>query len=310
MTLTRALGIPGGMKPTWLTIGLLLPLLASQPGWAAQVPTSPASEAPPQLNVPGFAYCLAQEEPRVDLDAEAKAYGFSSSDLLVIYLSLYPGKRLPGPLARLQDKAHSRWARAFETREAALAEWLRTQTDSLSPSRFFREALQACDGSAFCAALISHNVLRTLGRHEQALYHDALTGAAHDLNPEWFTSSQELWSIQIPLLQKQLLSLRPDRDGDGWGEWYHFFGILSYSIHELSINQGMAHVDLVVRLNELLNPILAGGPEGAEKARLDRDSAHVAWDFLRGADLEDRRNSRSCDERASYVSDASSSAIE
>jgi hypothetical protein len=150
----------------------------------------------------------------------------------------------------------------------------------------------------FCAALISHNVLRTLGRHAQATYQDPRTGETHDLNPAWFRSDQPLWEAQLPALQSLLVNIRPDRGGDGWGEWYHFFGILAYTVHELSLNQGLSHVDLVVKLNELLNPLLAGGPESPEKSRLDRDSVLVDWSFLR---CEGLAQAGSCDERVSYV---------
>ena len=298
------------MKLCWLP----LLLLASYSASATEQPSASLDSVPPQLNVPGFAYCLAQEAPRVDLDAERSAHGMSEKDLLLLYLSVYPGKRLPAPLSLLQDSAHKRWTIAFEDREKLLAERILARAGSapgsLAPSRLFRDALEVCGAgggnSPFCAALISHNVLRTLGRHAQAIYRNPLTGQTQDLNPGWFRSDSERWLEQIPRLQSLLMSLRPDEQGDGWGEWYHFFGILSFSIHELALRQGISGVDLVVRLNELLNPLLAGGPETPEKARLDRDSVQVDWDFVRGEGLA---AVGSCDERASYVA-ASKSTIE
>jgi hypothetical protein len=275
-------------------------LLGAQSALAAPA-AAPADTVPAQLNVGGFAYCLAQEAPRFDLDAERESFRFNELDLLLLYLSVYPGKRIPGLAERLQDPAHARWTVAFETRERRLAEKLRARLASqatIAPSRFFRDALDSCDGSPFCAALISHNVLRTLGRHEQAIFRDRASGQERDLNPEWFKAERELWLIQIPMLQKILMSLRPDNLGDGWGEWYHFFGVLSFAIHEMALRQGMQNVDFVVRLNELLNPLLAGGPEGAAKARLDRDSVRVDWELIRGEGLS---SPGSCDERSSYV---------
>jgi hypothetical protein len=272
---------------------------------ASACPGAAHAAVPPQLNVSGFAYCLAQEAPRVDLGAEARDNGFSATDGLLLYLSVYPGKRFPAPIGNLQESAHERWAVALEPRErqlaASLAARLGEAPESVAPAPFFGEALGACDGGVFCAALISHNVLRTLGRHAQAIYQDPLTGATRDLNPAWFTDDREAWLGRIPGLQPLLLNLRPDHGGDGWGEWYHFFGVLAFAIHELALHSpaaGIGNVEIVVRLNELLNPLLAGGPESPEKARLDRDSVAVDWSFVSG---EGRSPAGSCDDRASYV---------
>ena len=289
----------------------LLALLSIAPTAALSAP-APLTEAPPQLNLAGFAYCLSKEAPQVDLLLEREIYGFSSVDLFLLYLSVYPGRRIPGLGLLLQDPAHLRWARAFEPQEAKLAQELRdligAPEASLTPNRFFRMALDACGGRIFCASLTSHNVLRTLGRHAQAIYRDPRTGALRDINPEWFNQDREVWLIQIPFLQRLLMPLRADGSGDRWGEWYHFHGILGFVFHEMALRTEMRNVEVIVRLNEVLNPLLAGGIEEPEKARMDLDSIRVAWYFIRGEAAMKRSPASDkfstpgyCDLRKSYI---------
>lgn len=275
---------------------LLLVGLASA-GPQVSMAARPLAAALPQLNQSGFAHCLGEVVPRLRLEDEKARYDLGTTDLLLLYLSVYPGKRFPAPLSLLQDRAHDRWARAFESRERELAErfWARhgmEAPEGLSPARFFGDALVACDGSPLCAAVISHNVTRTLGRHAQAA----------QFNPEWFVTDRRGWLERIPTLQRSLMSLRPaisDRGrAENWGEWYHFFGILAFSLRELALDSGTAGVEFAVRMGELLNPLLAGGPESAEKARHDRDSVGVSWRFARGLRA---RQPLDCDARSSYV---------
>jgi hypothetical protein len=262
-------------------------------------------DAPSQLNAPGFAYCLAQDAPQVDLGGMRADFALGDFDLLLLYLSVYPGKRIPGLAETFQTPAHDRWARAFERPEKSLAETLRARVargdppGSLAPGPFFKDALEACGGSPFCAALISHNVIRTLGRHAEAIYRSPLSGRAEDLNPDWYRSEEALWLLEIPQIQALFTSLRIDGGGDRYGEWYHFFGILTFSIHEMALHQKMRNMDLIVRLGEILNPLLAAGAEVPEKAALDRDSVEIAWLFIRNDRLA--APAASCTDRAAYV---------
>ena len=60
-------------------------------------------------------------------------------------------------------------------KQEKLAETLRSmanQEAQLYPQELFQAALKNCDADLFCTALTTQNVLRTMGRHPQAIYHD------------------------------------------------------------------------------------------------------------------------------------------
>ena len=85
------------------------------------------------------------------------------------------------------------------------------------------------------------------------------------------------------------------KDGaEKFGEWYHFFGILAFSVRELAVNGSVDAVESAVRWNRRLNPILAGDFEEPEKARLDEDSVKVSEELVAlvqsGASLEPFRS--------------------
>jgi hypothetical protein len=266
-----------------------------------------AAEAtvPPQLNVPGFASCL--REPmggRIpDFRALSVAHGLGATDGLLLYLSVYPGVRPAGRAGWLvQQAAHRIWQTALESAEERLLSLLLDAADQaefhgdsggvLTPGVLFDFALDACrvagprstvlSGDPLCAAVISHNVLRTLGRHHRAVGIDPWSGKSVDLNPGWFGRDRTRWLFDIPRIQVALIPLRADGQGDRYGEWYHFFGILAFGLRDQAVHGDLVQTWLAVRMNQVLNPILAGGAEEPEKARLDRDSAHVVAAFVRG----------------------------
>lgn len=247
----------------------------------AFVIATPALAAPPQLNVSGFAHCLAAEDNAFSIKQLDDTYDFGRGDLLLAYLAVYPGKRLAGIAGRLQALAHDRWATAWEPREAKLADVLAhlDERTKLTPAMVFREALKLCDRhDIFCGALIAHNVLRTLGRHSAAISH------SKDRNPAWFKERQEFWLKYIPQLERTMVALRSTPGGERFGEWYHFFGLLVYGIRELSVHGNFTRVSLAAFLNRVANPILLGGPEAPAKVQLDKDSIRVAALYLRHED--------------------------
>ena len=158
-----------------------------------------------------------------------------------------------------------------------------------------------CDSNdVFCAALNLHNVYRTFGRHDQAIETDRSTGAVSDYNFSWYKDHSAVWAQRLPSIQAAMISLRTDEGGDRWGEWYHFFGILAYATRELSLGFNEGLLDFVVRMNEVLNPLIAGEPENPLKARFDRDSAQVAWTYLAGSDSR-ARPMFTADQRDAFV---------
>ncbi|MBI3558585.1 MAG: hypothetical protein HY074_20130 [Deltaproteobacteria bacterium] len=250
-----------------------------------------AKATPPQLNAGGFAACLGQAAPEFDLGQLQQRYRFRDTDLLLPFLAVNTTIRLP-VLGLAQRAAKRRWTDSWNRRESTLAASLLGE-EHLTPDVFFKKAAQTCSGDIFCAALISHNILRTLGRHSQA------ANAKHDYNPRWFKSNRDFWLAQIPLVRQALIPLRSDGGGDRWGEWYHFFGILTFAIHEVAHTGQLGTTLFVARMNAILNPWLTnGGIESAEKARIDLDSAQVAWLYLTRRLLA---SGSSCAETASYV---------
>ncbi|MGZ3699765.1 MAG: hypothetical protein ACXWP5_16725, partial [Bdellovibrionota bacterium] len=149
------------------------------------------------------------------------------------------------------------------------------------PSQLFGEAFSIC-GDVFCAALISHTVLRTLGRSETGFYTDPLTGEVHDENPKWVRDRPDFWKTAAAEIQGSLTPLRGDERGDGFGEWYHFFGVLTFSVHEMTLHGNLKEVVFAVKSGTFLNPILAGGKEDPVKVQLDHDSIAVSGIYLSG----------------------------
>lgn len=244
------------------------------------------SWVPNQLHPRRFAACLRETAPDASLTSVrtfASAHRFSDKDALLFHLAFYPGVEIPG-LGLVHTSARTWWGKWWEKEEHAVALTLRTlarQNRTLYPATLFAHALSACGRkNYFCAALVSHNALRSLGRHTRAVHTAFLSGRKTDHSPQWFQQSRADWLAALPVMQKAFIPLRPDGKGDRWGEWYHFYGILTYALHEAALGKSPSSIDFVVRMNELLNPLLAGGQEEPEKAQLDRDSIEVAQWFL------------------------------
>ena len=245
---------------------------------------------PAQLNESGFAYCLKASVPAIALTDLADAYHLESNDRLLPYLSFYPGREYPGASAKSQRIAFQRWSVAYDREGEALARRLieMSATGPLRPAEVFKESLTLCASRrepVYCAALVTHNALRTLGRHGSSEITDPRTGRINDYNPQWFQRYRSEWLAALPVVQHSLIPLRLDQGGDRWGEWYHFFGIFTYSLHEMALAGNLRRVEMVVKLNTLLSPLLVGEPEDPVKAQLDRDAIKVARHFFAGGPL-------------------------
>ena len=75
----------------------------------------------PQLNRSAFASCLARRgggggpEPAPDLQSLRRHYNFSLTDGLLVYLSIYPSKRIDGWFNdSVQQPAFNKWSAAFD----------------------------------------------------------------------------------------------------------------------------------------------------------------------------------------------------
>ena len=82
-----------------------------------------------------------------------------------------------------QQVAWTRFAKAFDARTGAAAEVFRDvaldpQTSVLTPAHIVNASVSACD-DWFCATLVAHNVLRTLGRWKENF--DRHTGVDYNL---------------------------------------------------------------------------------------------------------------------------------
>ncbi len=235
---------------------------------------------PQQLNTEGFASCLAAELPQVGFVSSVIRNILYPGDMLLPYLALYSGKRLPVVGGIVQY----RWSGDYASEEESLARRLyerATGAHTLLPNVIYQEALKSCGSDdAFCASLIAHNVLRTLGRSETAIQVNPVTKKATDLNATWFKQNRQAWLQRAQKIQQSMMSLHKDGSDDRWGDNYHFFGLLTFSIHEKAIYNNVSSAWLVARLNQVLNPLLAGGAENPEKARIDRDSITVASSYF------------------------------
>ncbi|MBY0371377.1 hypothetical protein K2X33_11865 [bacterium] len=249
-----------------------------------------AAWVPNQLHPRRFAACLKAAAPGASLKSVRpyeKQHKLTDNDLLLMHLAFYPGVEIPGLGWVMHSKARLWWSGWWEKQEHALALGFQAhanQRRTLFPSGFFAAAVKTCgQGNYFCAALISHNVLRTLGRHPHGIHTAILSGQKTDNNPKWFQKDRAKWLAGLDSQKESLIPLRLDGGGDRWGEWYHFFGIFTYALHEAALGRSPSSIDFVVRMNEILNPLLAGGQEEPEKAQLDRDAVEVAQWFLTDA---------------------------
>jgi hypothetical protein len=263
-----------------------------------------AIAATPQLNVRGFADCLKEKQSSVDLDFTRATYSPGDFDWMLPYLAFYPA-HWPFLIEGERDRALKRWSGDFSGQEASLATALADLADrgtAVYPGDAFGIALGFCrqdPADLFCASLVLHNVLRTFGRHDQAV------DGNEDLNPAWFQSEHADWARRLPRIQARLIPLRTDGGGDRWGEWYHFFGIFTYAIHEMAAHGELTSADLAARMNDLLNPLLVGSEEDPAKAQVDQDSVEVARRYLNATRAPIRP---SCDSVSAYVSSSMATA--
>ena len=247
---------------------------------------------PTQLNVSGFAGCLARHGDGTampswpDLPAVKRAYGLHHADGFTLYLALYSNRRSTHKwLNATEEWAFQRWAVRFWTMGGEVASWLRESVlDPLTPGGLFGAALRSCmrhnhtrSVAPFCAALVCHNVLRTIGRPQTYV---GRSGA--DYLPPWYESDAHGWLLRAPRLAQRMISLRRDDGGERWGDWYHTFGVLAFGLHEAAL-EGARLAELLTLLvasaNELLNPLLVGDCEDPVKAQVDVDAARLAGDF-------------------------------
>lgn len=278
----------------------------------ALVPVSSAGATARQLNIDGFVACLNQVERRVDLATIKSRYDLGTTDLLLLYLGLYSGKRLPMAWGAPQWLAHKRWAESFEEIEAKTAAALSIETEARSkagtllyPSDIFNMAITSCEDAkkrdSFCAALVAHNVLRTLGRSAQAVGAGATYGIVEEnYNPAWYRLYEGYWSKRATDIVKLLSPLRNDGGGDRWGEWYHFFGVATFTLREAALGHDLEESMKIVRLNRKLNPILGSGKMSEAKAQVDVDSVEISYDYATNP-ARDRLFLIDCQVQSSYV---------
>ena len=258
---------------------------------------------PAQLNVPSFTGCLAHANSAMpvwpNLTATRQAFGLNHVDGLLIYLALYSNHRSSHALLNATEEwAYKRWAVAFWPMGQDLALWLReragnytTKSSYITPGELYGAASQSCqrhlpalsrEEAPYCAAIVSHNVLRTLGRPVTYI------SATADYLPPWYEADTASWLHATPRIAARMISLRRDGGGERWGDWYHAFGVIAFGIHEAAIEGERLSAlvtFLVASANSLLNPILASGCEDPVKSQGDRDAARVAISFARGGAL-------------------------
>ena len=235
----------------------------------------------PTLQVSGFASCLKQVAGDQDPHQIKKTNSLKASESLnfLVYLAFYPGQAIPG-FEKTQAKGLVRWQEGTDEKEARVAEsWVQflhelPANQKAVPAQLFSIALNACGNSdGFCAGLISHNVLRAFGRYQESLRR------GQDFNPAWFKAQSQRWIQERALMAKKLVSLRKDSQGDLFGEWYHFFGVFSYTVFKKSVGN-MIGIRTAVAMNRVANLFFTGKKEDSEKSQLDQDSIDVAKKFL------------------------------
>lgn len=264
----------------------------------------------PELEIASFAECIQSAVPQLSLEAIRRNYRLRETDLLLPYLAIYAGKRMPGWRLVFQKRAHERWSSRWNRPEEHLAKQLAAEGAPISPARALTLSIRSCvetglPSDPFCGALVLHNVLRTLGRHSTALEYDGSGRLVADHNPVWFKQSRAYWLDESDAIAQKLMPLiRVDVSGV-YGDWYHWAGVLAFTIHEAAVLRVRATADLVAAMNRVLNPLLAGGEEREEIAKLDRDTVSVAWRWIQLSALEPvygQLTLRSrCSERDNYV---------
>lgn len=241
--------------------------------------------AAPQLNVEGFASCLASQEPNYSPKATKSKYHVNAEAMgtLLPYLAFYPGQRYPVFNELNQKKGFELWENRFVAQSERLAFALAGRSmKKLVPAELFQMALDACgDRDVFCAAVTSHNVLRTLGRHAKAIHKDKKTGKITDYNPDWFKNNKAFWLKQIPVIRKTMIPLRTVETSDYFGEWYHFFGIYTYVLALDAANGNTLGAKQIVSLNKLATKVVNGHEEDPAKVQVDQDSVEVSKKYLK-----------------------------
>lgn len=235
------------------------------------------------LNVDSFACCLARAVPAQDYAGIRHAMDLSvaSTAELLFYLAFYSGQRFPVLNTTLQQPAFERWDVPYWGMEASVASELdglaSAANRSVVPADLWRLSVRACaaerpDQGAFCAAIVSHNVLRTLGR-----YPGDVDSHGVDYAPTWFRRRQEYWVKRAPAIAASFAPLRRTGGSDEFGPWYHTFGLLVWAFNEVvrdGTAMGCLATELMAPLNDLYTQI-TGHPEDAEKARVDIDAGHL-----------------------------------
>ena len=253
---------------------------------------------PPQLNVSAFAACLLRhggntstpEEPP-DLPAIKRRYNFSLADGLLIYLALYPSQRLPIINSSVQEAAFERWSAAFDNETNHVAAFLRLHDRTphkFTPGAIYAQSRAVC-GDAFCAALVMHNTLRTLGRYYKF----------GSYLPGWWRKDPAGWTAAAKSISPRILSLRRAGGGETYGPIYHLSGILAYAIHERALLgrvPGNLVTELVARLNSLVGP-----PEEPVKHEIDEEAADVGVTFVDGKAGAGIGWGEACKAREGYV---------
>jgi hypothetical protein len=258
------------------------------------------------LNLDGFASCLMANSPALKVKEIRKKYQLTSDDMatLLPYLAFYPGQRWPGFNTLVQKKGSLLWADRFEATGEKLALRLLQEVKAmpaekkLMPGQFFKLANEVCGGGdVFCAAITAHNVLRTLGRYMFSAYHNPVSGKDHDYNPNWFKRRSKFWSEQSPLIEKRLVKLANDPTIELYGEWYHFYGVLTYAVFSW-VNEGnLDGVKNVVWLDRIATRIFNHHAEKPEKAQLDLDTVQISERFVK----KTTSDATDCSMRESYV---------
>lgn len=237
-----------------------------------------------QLNTTAFAFCLALGKPKIDIAAIDKTDQLSLTDMFFLYLSVYAGKRYP-ILNGTQQTAFERFSVAYWSLEGKLAYMFAnrclSQRTLVTPGQVFSDAFSLCSGDHFVAALLCHNMLRTIGRWRTAVDSNRI-----DYNPTYFKQNKTFFTSNLVTFQRSMLQLnRLDGivDLDRFGYWYHFFGLQSFAIHYAATTGpsfSLSFTKFAAFMGKILNTWLAGGVEEAVKVQVDKDSCEVAFNFI------------------------------